>query len=55
MAAMAEHSTHNDDVALLMIRRQPGNGGDDNPDPPLPADARTASCALRSATHPPSA
>jgi anti-anti-sigma factor len=42
MAAMAEHSTHNDDIALLMIRRQPGNGGDDNPDPPLPADARTA-------------
>ena len=42
MAAMADYSTHNDDVALLMIHRTPGKAGTGNPDSPVPADARTA-------------
>ena len=39
MAAMADYSTHNDDVALLMIHRMPGGG---SPDASVVADAGTA-------------
>jgi anti-anti-sigma factor len=42
MAAMADDSAHNDDVALLMIHRKPGNPGGGSPDSSVPADAGTA-------------
>jgi phosphoserine phosphatase RsbU/P len=42
MAAMADYSTHNDDVALLMIRRKPEKAGSGSPDSPVTADAGTA-------------
>jgi sigma-B regulation protein RsbU (phosphoserine phosphatase) len=42
MAAMAGYSTHTDDVALLMLRRTPGEPGGSEPDSAPPADTRTA-------------
>jgi anti-anti-sigma factor len=41
MAAMADYSTHNDDVALLMIHRKPGKAGGSGPDSYMPAAAVT--------------
>ena len=42
MAAMADYSTHNDDVALLMIRRKPDKAASGSLDSSGPADAGTA-------------
>jgi phosphoserine phosphatase RsbU/P len=42
MAAMAGYSPHTDDIALLMLRRTPGEPGGSGPDSPPPADAGTA-------------
>jgi hypothetical protein len=42
MAAMNDYSPHTDDVALLMLRRTPGEPGGSGPDSPPPADAGTA-------------
>jgi anti-anti-sigma factor len=42
MAAMARHSTHRDDVALLMIGCQPGPAGDNGGETPVPAQEETA-------------
>jgi sigma-B regulation protein RsbU (phosphoserine phosphatase) len=42
MAAMADYSPHTDDVALLMLRRAPGEPGGRGPDSPAPADTSTA-------------
>jgi anti-anti-sigma factor len=42
MAAMADYSPHTDDVALLMLRRAPGEPGGSGPESPAPADASTA-------------
>lgn len=39
---MADCSTHNDDVALLMIRRKPGKAASGSLDSSGPADAGTA-------------
>jgi anti-anti-sigma factor len=42
MAAMAGYSPHTDDIALLMLRRTPGEPGGRRPDSPPPADTGTA-------------
>jgi phosphoserine phosphatase RsbU/P len=42
MAAMAGYSTHNDDVALLMIHRKPDKADSSSPDSSVTADAGTA-------------
>jgi anti-anti-sigma factor len=42
MAAMADYSRHTDDIALLMIRRAPGEPGASGPDPSPSADTGTA-------------
>jgi phosphoserine phosphatase RsbU/P len=41
MAAMTDYSPHTDDVALLMLRRTPGEPGGSGPESPPPADAGT--------------
>jgi phosphoserine phosphatase RsbU/P len=41
MAAMARYSTHSDDIALLMIYRNPGPAGDSGTETPAPAHAQT--------------
>jgi anti-anti-sigma factor len=42
MAAMAGYSPHTDDIALLMLRRMPGEPGGSEPDSAPPAGTRTA-------------
>jgi phosphoserine phosphatase RsbU/P len=42
MAAMAGYSPHTDDVALLIVRRTPGEPGSSGPDSPRPAETATA-------------
>jgi anti-anti-sigma factor len=42
MAAMAGYSPHTDDIALLMLRRTPGEPGDSGPHPSQPAGTATA-------------
>jgi phosphoserine phosphatase RsbU/P len=42
MAAMADDSPHNDDVALLLLHRKPGMPGGSDQDPPGQADAVSA-------------
>jgi anti-anti-sigma factor len=42
MAAMADYSPHTDDIALLILRRTPGELAGSEPDSPPPADTRTA-------------
>jgi anti-anti-sigma factor len=42
MAAMARYSARSDDVALLMIHRNPGAAGDSGADTPVPPQAETA-------------
>jgi anti-sigma B factor antagonist len=42
MAAMSGYSPHTDDIALLMLRRTPGEPGGSGPDPSPPADTGTA-------------
>jgi phosphoserine phosphatase RsbU/P len=42
MAAMADYSPHTDDVALLILRRTPGEPGDSGPDSFLTADTGAA-------------
>jgi phosphoserine phosphatase RsbU/P len=42
MAAMADYSPHTDDVALLILRRTPGEPGDSGPDSSLTADTGAA-------------
>jgi phosphoserine phosphatase RsbU/P len=42
MAAMAGYSPHTDDIALLILRRAPGEPGDSRPGSPPPADTGTA-------------
>jgi phosphoserine phosphatase RsbU/P len=41
MAAMAGYSPHTDDIALLMLRRTPGDTGGSGPDPSQPAGTGT--------------
>jgi anti-anti-sigma factor len=41
MAAMADDSPHNDDVALLMIHRKPDKAGSGSPESSVPAAAVT--------------
>ena len=40
MAAMADYTPYNDDIALLMLRHPPGEPGGSKPDPSPPADTR---------------
>lgn len=42
MAAMADYTPHTDDIALLILRRTPGQPGGTEPDSPPPANTRTA-------------
>ena len=42
MAAMARYSAHSDDIALLMIYRNPGPPGDSGTETPAPARVQTA-------------